>query len=152
MTTNCAYKNTFLKFTKKQWYLNYPTSHNSLLIYLTEMTTSEAVFIFALREGICVILRSMKVHQAFWHILYKRFKNSKLRNKISALVLLAVNKIPSGHLGTVPTLPHKELLSHLNVQESFDSFFIYLFFLSNMHLILYRWLGSNKFTCMQSWN
>lgn len=92
------------------------------------MTTSEAVNIFALREGICVILRSRKKYQAFWHILCKRFKYSKLRNKISALVLLSVNKIPSGHLGAVPTLPHKEPLSRFNVQESFDSFFIYLFF------------------------
>lgn len=128
MTTNCVYKNIFLKFPTKLWYLNYHTSHISFLTHLTEITTSEAVNIFALREGICVILHSTKKYQAFWHILYKRFKYSKLRTKISAPVLLSVNKIPSGHLGAVPTLPHKEPLSHLNVQESFDSFFIYLFF------------------------
>lgn len=93
------------------------------------MTSSEAGNIFALREGVCVILCSRKKYQGFWHILYKCFKYSKLRNKISALVLLSVNKIPSGHLGAVPTLPHKDSSSHWNVQESFDSFFYLPFFL-----------------------
>lgn len=64
MTTNCIYKNTILRFTRKLWYLNYHTSHTSFLTHLTEMTASEAVNIFALREGICLILRSRKKHPA----------------------------------------------------------------------------------------